>query len=154
GQPATVVSNGGQWLITGNNGFNANASQTNMPVWINTGLLRKSGGSGASQINNFSFDTQPSGIIQADIGTFQLPANFTNTAGTLRLNGGTLQANGTLVMTGGTLDGTGTLGANSITGGTVSPGPGPGLIGFNSGLNLGAGATLVIDGNGLTPGTG
>ena len=154
GQPATVVSNGGQWLITGNSGFNANAFQTNTPVWMNTGLLRKSGGSSASQINNFSFDTQPSGIIQADIGTFQLPANFTNTAGTLRLNGGTLQANGTLFMTGGTLDGTGSLGANSIAGGTVSPGPSPGLIAFNSGLNLGAGATLVIDGNSLTPGTG
>jgi hypothetical protein len=154
GQPATVVSNGGQWLITGNNPFSANAFQTNTPVWINTGLLRKTAGSGSSQINNFNFDTQPSGIIQADVGTFQLPANFTNTAGTLRLNGGTLQANGTLAMTGGTLDGTGTLGANSLTGGTISPGFSPGLIGFNAGLNLGSGATLVIEGNGLTPGTG
>jgi len=154
GQPATVVSNGGQWLITGDNPFSANASQTNTPVWINTGLLRKTGGSGVSQINNFNFDTQPSGILQADIGTLQLPQNYTNTAGTLRLNGGTLQANGTLAMTGGTLDGTGSLGPNSLTGGTISPGFGPGLVGFKSGLNLGSGATLVIDGNGLTPGTG
>src|SRR6185503_1902502 len=66
----------------------------------------------------------------------------------------TLQANGTLAMTGGTLDGSGTLGANSITGGTVSPGFSPGLIGFNSGLNLGAGATLVIEGNSVIPVTG
>jgi hypothetical protein len=154
GQPATVVSNGGQWLITGNSSFSPNASQTNTPVWINTGLLRKSGGNSFSQINNFNFNTQPSGIIQADTGTLQLPANYTNTAGTLRLNGGTLQANGTLAMTGGTLDGSGSLGANSLTGGTISPGSGPGLIGFNSGLNLGPGATLVIDGTGLTPGTG
>ncbi len=154
GQPATVVSNGGQWLITGNSQFNGNAFQTNTPVWINTGLLRKTGGSGISQINNFNFDTKPSGIVQADTGTLQLPANYTNTAGTLRLNGGTLQANGTLAMTGGTLDGAGSLGPNSLTGGTISPGFSPGLIGFNSGLNLGPGATLVIEGNGLTPGTG
>ena len=153
GQPATVVSNGGQWLITGNSQFNANAFQTNMPVWINTGLLRKTGGTSFSQINNFNFDTQPSGIIQADTGILQLPANYTNTAGTLRLNGGTLQANGPLAMTGGTLDGNGSLGPNSLTGGTISPGFSPGLMGFNSGLNFGPGATLVIEGNGLTPGT-
>jgi hypothetical protein len=154
GQPATVISNGGQWLLTGDAPFNPNAFQTNTPVWINTGLLRKTAGSGISQINNFNFDTQPSGIVQADTGTLQLPANYTNTAGTLRLNGGTLQANGTLAMTGGTLDGTGSLGPNSLTGGTISPGFSPGLIGFKSDLNFGPGATLVIEGNGLIPGTG
>ena len=71
GQPATVVSNGGQWLITGNNGFNANAFQTNTPVWINTGLLRKSGGSTVSQINNFNFANQPGGTVDTQIGTLR-----------------------------------------------------------------------------------
>ena len=46
GQPATVVSNGGQWFMTGDNVFNAYAAQTNTPVWINSGLLRKSAGAG------------------------------------------------------------------------------------------------------------
>src|SRR5438552_7709097 len=31
GQPATVVSNGGQWLMTGDNSFNAYSAQTNPP---------------------------------------------------------------------------------------------------------------------------
>src|SRR6185369_14664616 len=68
GQPSTVISNGGQWFITGDYSFNGFSAQTNTPVWINTGLLRKSGGIGTSIINNFNFNTQPSGVIQADTG--------------------------------------------------------------------------------------
>src|SRR5204863_148337 len=54
GQPATVISNGGQWLITGDASFNAYSAQTNFPVWINNGLVRKAAGAGFSQINNFN----------------------------------------------------------------------------------------------------
>ena len=76
--------------MTGDNVFNANAAQTNTPVWINSGLLRKSGGAGFSQINNFNFNTQPSGVIQADTGILRLPSGTTNSAGILRVNGGQL----------------------------------------------------------------
>src|SRR5262249_30316275 len=79
GQPATVVSNGGQWLITSDNSFNAYSAQTNTPVWINSGMLRKTTGAGISQINNFNFNNQSSGVVQDDTGTISLPSTTTNT---------------------------------------------------------------------------
>jgi hypothetical protein len=154
GQPATVVSNGGQWLIMGDNSINPYTAQTNTPVWINSGLLSKSGGTGVSVINNFNFATQPSGVIQAGTGTLSLPTAINNSAGTVRLNGGTIRSSDTFGMTGGTLEGSGSFGANSISGGTLSPGQaGPGLINFTSGLNLSAGATLSMSGTGTTAGS-
>jgi hypothetical protein len=154
GQPATVVSNGGQWLMTGDYSFNAYSGQTNTPVWINSGLLRKSAGAGFSQINNFNFNTQSSGVIQADTGVLRLPLNTTNTAGILSVNGGQLQADGTLTMTGGTLEGSGAVGANLLAGGNITPGTnGPGLLLFPSSLNLRSGATLTLAGTNTLPGT-
>jgi hypothetical protein len=154
GQPATVVSNGGQWLITGDASCNAYSAQTNTPVWINSGLLRKSAGTGISGINNFNFSTQPSGVVQADAGTLSLPSPITNSAGSLRLVGGRIQSSGTFGLIGGTLQGSGSFGANAITGGILSPGQGgPGLINFPSGLDLGAGATLSMSGTGTTSGS-
>ncbi|MBI3852669.1 MAG: hypothetical protein HY298_20625, partial [Verrucomicrobia bacterium] len=154
GQPATVVSNGGQWLMTGDNSFNAYSAQTNSPVWINTGLVRKSAGAGFSQLNNFIFNTQPSGVIQADTGFLRLPSGTTNTAGILRVNGGQLEANGTLTMAGGTLEGTGSVGVNLLAGGNIAPGTsGPGLLLFPSSLNLRSGATLTLSGTNTSPGT-
>jgi hypothetical protein len=154
GQPATVVSNGGQWLITGDNSINPYSAQTNAPVWINSGLLSKAGGTGVSLLNNFNFATQPSGVIQAGTGTLSLPPAINNSAGTLRLNGGTIRSSGTFAMTGGTLEGSGSFGANSISGGILSPGQaGSGLINFTAGLNLSAGATLSMSGTGTTAGS-
>src|SRR5437868_8941047 len=80
-QPSTTLFQSGQWLITGNNGFNANAFQTNQPVWINTGVLRKSGGSGASQINNFNFANADSGTVDTQIGTLQFGGGVSNALG-------------------------------------------------------------------------
>jgi hypothetical protein len=151
--PTTVVSNGGLWQITGDNLFyNAYGGPT--MTWANSGILRKSAGTGASTLNDFALNSLASGLIQADTGTLQLPAAVTNSAGTLRLNGGTIRSAGTYAVAGGTLEGAGTFGANSITGGLLSPGlSGPGLMAFNSGLNLGAGATLQISGTGTVPGS-
>jgi hypothetical protein len=151
--PTTIISNGSDWEITGDaviyNPFGG--PQT---MWTNSGTLRKSASTGLTQISDFQFVNTPSGIVEADTGTLQLPSNYTNTAGTLRLNGGTLQAAGTLTMTGGTLDGAGSFGANSFTGGLITPGQsGPGLIGFPSGLNLNAGTTLTMSGTGTVPGS-
>src|ERR1051326_7540168 len=98
GQPATVVSNGGQWLITGDNGFNAFSAQTNSPVWINSGLLRKTAGTGISQINNFNMAFNAGGTVDSQSGTLRFGGNtnntlagsFTASAGaTVDLNGGT-----------------------------------------------------------------
>ncbi len=93
-------------------------------------------------------------MIQSDSGILQLPSPITNSDGTLRLNGGTIQSSGTYGITGGTLEGAGSFGANAFTGGSITPGQaGAGLIGFKSGLNLAAGATLTMAGTGTIPGS-
>ena len=151
--PTTVVSNGGQWLMTSNNLIIFGGGATS--VWTNNGTLRKSAGTGTSVATGVNFYNQSDGLVQVDTGTLQLTSITTNLAGTLRLNGGTLIANGTLAVGGGTLDGTGTVGANALSGGLISPGQGgAGLMSFASGLNLGSNATLTLDGTGTVPGTG
>jgi hypothetical protein len=151
--PTTIISNGGLWQITGDYVFSNPFGGPQM-TWTNTGTVRKSAGSGTSQVNDFRFANQASGLIQADTGILQLSTPITNSAGTLRLNGGTIQSGGTYGITGGSLEGAGAFGANAINGGIVSPGQaGPGLIGFKSGLNFGTGATLTLAGTGTIPGT-
>mgnify|MGYP001184941594 CR=1 FL=1 len=148
---STTISNGGLWQITGNN----QAYQTYggaAITWTNTGTILKSGGTGLSYIADFRLMNASSGVIQCDVGTLQLPGNFTNTAGTLKLNGGTIQNSGPLYVSGGILEGQGTVGQNGISGGSISPGQsGPGLIGFKSGLTLSTGAIVSIGGTGTTP---
>ncbi|MDB6125838.1 MAG: hypothetical protein JWQ71_4831 [Pedosphaera sp.] len=149
---STVISNGGLWQVAGDLTMSYGGYLT--PSWTNSGTLRKTAGTGTSQISSLNFINRPSGLVQVDVGTLQLPSTATNITGTLRLNGGTLNANGTLTFNGGTLDGIGSLGANALLGGTISPGQsGPGLMTFPFGLNLGANATLVMGGNGTVPGT-
>jgi hypothetical protein len=152
GTPPTTISNGGTWTITGDASMNFGGGNT--PYFTNYGTVQKTSGTGTSRLKDISFVNQDSGILRVDTGTVQLPDNYTNTAGTLRLNGGIITDFGILGMTGGRLDGTGTVGVNSVfDGGIISPGQGPGLIQFKSSLTLGANATLLIDGTGTTPGT-
>jgi hypothetical protein len=154
GTPGTIVSNGGAWTMTSDGSISYGGGQT--PVFTNLGTIRKSAGSGTSQLTGPALFNQASGIIQVDTGTIQLPSGYTNSAGTLRLNGGTLAAAGNLItMTGGTLDGTGTVTANTIVqGGTFSPGQSPGSIQFSfANITLGSNATFVVEGTGIVPGT-
>jgi len=149
----TTVSNGGQWQMTSDNVMAYGGGAT--PVWTNSGLLRKSAGTGTSFVASFIFYNQPGGLVEADSGTVVLSSITTNLAGGIRLNGGQIVAAGTLAFAGGTLDGSGSVGANALTGGLISPGQGgPGLLTFTSGLNLGGNAILSVDGIGLAPGGG
>jgi hypothetical protein len=153
--PATVISNGGIWQVTFDNGNMYRDAGGGPPMfWTNSGTLLKSAGTGYSYISDFNMFNVASGVIEAASGTLQLPPVFTNTAGTLRLSGGSLQGGGTLTMIGGTLQGSGSLGFNLISNGTVSPGFSPGRIGFTSSLNLRPGATVVLEGAGTVPGSG
>jgi hypothetical protein len=148
----TLISNGGTWTITGDSILSYGGGST--PYFTNYGIFEKTGGTGVTSLSGVSFINQDSGIIRAASGTLQMPDNYTNAAGTMQLDGGTLTASGGLGMTGGQLDGMGTIGANCVfAAGTVSPGQGPGLIQFKSGLTLGPAVTLSIDGTGTTPGT-
>ena len=110
--PTTIVSNGGLWQVTGDYVFNNPFGGPQM-TWTNSGTLQKSAGNGFSQIIEFAFVNQASGLIQADTGIFQLATPITNSTGTLRLNGGRIQSSGTYGVTGGTLEGTGAFGASA-----------------------------------------
>jgi len=148
----TVISNGGTWTITSDSSMNYGGGA--LPYFSNYGLVEKSGGTGLSSLAGVTFLNETSGIVRAASGTLQMPNNYTNTAGTLLLDGGTLTDFGGLGMTGGELEGTGTVGAACVfDAGIVSPGQGPGLIQFKSGLTLGSGVTLMVDGTGTVPGT-
>ena len=149
---STTISNGGLWQLAGDYGLFYGGSGT-VPNFINTGTFQKTSGNGVAANAGMNFFNQPSGRVQVDSGTLQLPFASTNFVGTLRLNGGTLNANGNFAVAGGTLDGAGTFGANSFTGGEISPGNGgAALMAFSSGLNLNSNVTLVIDGTGPMPG--
>jgi hypothetical protein len=152
GNPGTVISNGGSWIITGDATMGFGGGQS--PVFTNAGTVRKSGGSGTSAFSGVTFANLPSGLVQVDTGTLQFPNFYTNTAGTLRLNGGTFASFNGMTLAGGTVDGTGSFSTSLlVTGGNLSPGNSPGAIRFTSGLHLATNSTLVIDGNGTTPGT-
>jgi hypothetical protein len=149
---STTISNGGLWQLAGDYGLYYGGSGT-VPNFTNSGTVQKISGSGVAPNAGMNFFNQPSGRVQVDSGTLQLPFASTNFAGTLRLNGGTLNANGNFAVAGGSLDGAGTFGANNFTGGNISPGiSGAGQMNFSAGLNLNSNVTLVIDGTGPVAG--
>jgi len=158
-----VVSNGGVWKMEGDDELYSGGGG---PVlFTNGGIFYKSAGAGGSAMTRLeatSFINLTSGLVQVDAGILRMPQNYTNTAGTLHLNGGGLGGSpgafsgfGPIYMTSGTLDGNGTLASSIIaSGGTISPGNSPGAMQFSSGLTMNAGSTLAIDGTGTVPGTG
>ena len=149
----TTISNGGTWTMTSD--ANLSYGGGTEPIFINNGLLQKTGGTGTSSLRDISsFSNQASGIVSVGSGTLLMSDNYTNTAGTLQLKGGTLTTLGTLGMTGGQLTGSGTIGVvSTFDGGTISPGPTSGLLQFKSGLSLGSNAAVTVGGTGIIPGT-
>jgi hypothetical protein len=147
----TIIVNSGLWQMPGDFGLGFGGVGT--MAFTNSGTFRKTGGSGVADNTAIRFFNQPGALVQVDAGTLQLPVGSTNFSGTLRLNGGMLNANGNVAVAGGTLDGAGTFGANSFTGGNISPGLGSaGQMNFSAGLNLNSNVTLTLDGSGPIPG--
>ena len=149
----TIISNGGNWNITGD--ANVSYGGGNTPCLTNSGTIQKIAGTGTSGLAGVAFVNTPIGIVRASSGTLEMPYNYTNVAGELQLAGGTLSVapGGTLGMTGGKLDGVGTIGsAAAFDGGIVAPGPTAGLMRFQSSLVLGTNCTLMLDGTGTVPG--
>ena len=77
GPPTTQIYNSGLWQITSNGTFAYGGGGSGTPNWINTGTLRKSGGTGTSSIDVFNFQN-PGGLVEVQTGTLQFNAGATN----------------------------------------------------------------------------
>ena len=132
GLSGTTVSNGGLWLITGDNSTSSGGGPLSM--WVNAGTLRKSGGSGVTTLGGLNFANQPSGLVEVLAGTLQLAVANTNTFGgsfSATAPGAFKIISGIWTDAGGTAIGTGTfqftgdtllLRTNSIAGLTLAGG--------------------------------
>jgi len=159
---AGAVSNGGVWKMESDDELYSGGGPA--VLFTNAGTFYKSAGAGGTamtRIESTRFFNLDSGVIEVDAGILRMPQNYTNASGTLKLNGGTLAGStgansglGPLYLGAGHVEGSGTIGQLTAFGGTISPGSGPGLLSFQSDVNLGAGSVLSIDGTGTVPGTG
>jgi hypothetical protein len=150
--PTSAINNAGVWEVN-SDAIIYQGIGGPTPVFANTGVFRKIGGSGVTRISGITFDN--SGIVEVQSGMVQFPNNYTHAVGTLRLAGGRIEAQGLLTMQSGTLEGSGAIGNALFNGGTISPGVnGPGQITFTSGLTLTPGVTVAIDAQTSTAGSG
>jgi hypothetical protein len=79
----TIISNGALWEITGDFSLYSGGGPTSL--WINSGTVRKTAGSGISTIGGMNFLNQPGGLVDGQTGTIRL-------SGVNSLLGGTLNA--------------------------------------------------------------
>ncbi|HET6385881.1 MAG TPA: hypothetical protein VFJ58_21020, partial [Armatimonadota bacterium] len=84
----------------------------------NSGTLTKSGGTGITKLNVKLNNT---GSVNASSGTLTLES-FSQSSGTLNLDGGAVVAPNGLTLGGGSLVGAGTITGDVTNGGTISPG--------------------------------
>lgn len=115
--PTTSINNSGLWEITGNNSFNQTFGGPLM-TWTNSGTLRKSAGTGGTQLGAFVFANLPAGAVEALAGTLTLNS-VTNVLGgsfTATTPAVLSFAAGTSLDAGGTASGTGT---NQFSGGQL-----------------------------------
>ncbi len=151
GSAANVITNAGLWEISADSSF-AYGFGGAIPRFVNTGTLRKIAAAGTTAFQNLQF-VNP-GVVESSRGTLQLPAGFSQSEGVLRLTGGTVGVNAGFIAVGGLVEGSGGVLGASFTGGILSPGgAGTGQILFPDGLRLSTGASLRVNGSGLTPGS-
>ncbi|MEY4917163.1 MAG: hypothetical protein RL616_1076 [Verrucomicrobiota bacterium] len=159
GPPSTAIYNSGLWQITGNNTFAYGGGGTGTPVWVNTGTLRKSGGTNISSISTFNFQNF-GGVVEAQSGTLEFNGGTTNFLSGVFTNTAPASfnlINGTWTDAGGFFSGTGTNTFNAGTFNLRTNVP-PGLkfasgnlwiTGTNTFQNAGAITNLTLDGAAL-----
>lgn len=87
----TSISNAGTWQILGDNSMNFGGGSR--PVFVNSGILRKSAGAGQSQISGMDLINLAGGLVEVQSGTLRLGAFQTNVlGGTLTAGLGTTMA--------------------------------------------------------------
>ena len=115
--PTTTITNIGLWQMTGDNAiYNGGGGVT--PIFVNSGIVRKTAGTGTSQIGFFS--NQPGGLVDSKSGAIQFYCGGTNSivgsytttspgiikfdAGIWTDGGGVLSGTGTIQFDGTTLN--------------------------------------------------
>lgn len=118
GTPPTVISNGGLWQVAGD--FATSYGGGLVPSWTNSGILRKTTGTGNGGISGFNFVNQAAGLVDAQSGVLQIAG------GANCVLGGTCNASasGRVDLTAGNWTDAGGVttgaGSNRFTGGTFS----------------------------------
>jgi hypothetical protein len=134
--------------------FNANATtlMSGTGVFDNDGEFFKHT---AATTTTMAVPFTNSGTVKVTAGSLLFTSGFVPRGGSaIDLNGGAVDVGGTLTMPVGTsLIGSGTLNGNLVSAGTVSPGTSPGLMTVNGDYTQEVTGTLVMELNGLTPGT-
>ena len=149
---STVISNGGVWNVTGDN--NVSYGGGVVPTWTNTGILRKTAGTGVCAIGA-NFINLPGALVDAQSGSivFQLAGNgqlggIFNATGNIYFNsgtwtdaGGVATGAGSVQLNGATLNlQTNIIPGMLLAGGTVN------ITGTNTFQNSGAITNLTLDG--------
>ena len=120
GTPTTVISNGGLWLVQSANNLTLHWGGGLLPIWTNSGTLRKNIGTNTTVEVDGNFFNQPGGLVESLAGTLLFVAGSASTfAGTFNaMAPGVNEFNsGTWTDAGGTATGTGT---NRFVGGTLN----------------------------------
>ena len=141
------VFNRGRWELQGDAGFDSGGS-VGITRFVNQGTLAKTGGTGTSSLSNVaSLQFINQGVVDVQVGTIALPANFTNT-GTLKGDGRFLTS-GILTNSGVVMPGSAGAGSLDLAGGYIQTAAG--TLALDLG-NLASFDTLQIVGSGVLAG--
>ena len=139
----------GTGTITNGGSFDIQSDTVTAPAIVNNGTVTKSAGTG-SVVFNGSFANV--GTVNANSGTLDFAAGYSQSAGTTTMRGGNISGN--VALNGGVFNGAGTVTGNvNHAAGTVSPGFSPGRINIAGDYTQGPGGTLAIELGGLVAGT-
>ncbi len=147
-----AINNSGTWDCQGDsnfeNPFGGSASFANLAG----ATFTKSGGAGTTTA---FIPFTNAGAVQALAGTLAFsgtPTGYTQSAGSLTLNGGAVTSGNTMSITGGTVTGIGTISASMNVAGQVLPGLNLGVLNQAGNYAQGAAGTLNVDIGGTNPG--
>ena len=173
-----VINNlaGGVFDVRGDGQMYRHADGEPQPVFNNAGVFRKSGGGGTAYVGGgLPFTNTDAGTVEVGSGTLLFVSEFNNsgtaralpggtlglksgffsqTTGTLMLDGGGLSSLGPLHLGGGFLTGVGTITGDVIVdGGSVRPGLSPGQLSVAGGYSQAVGGRLDVEIDGPAAGT-
>jgi len=115
-----------------------------------SGTFLRSGGTGTM---NLTVDVTNAGAFRVQTGTLQFSTSYTQTAGSLSLEGGAVLASVPLAIQGGSLAGSGTVTGNVNMNGHLAPGLSPGSLTITGTLAPTAASAFDVEIGGLTPAT-